>query len=148
MNPESGGARLRVVVDTNVYISVFLYPQRPIFQILQHAARGQYRLLTSPAILRELGRVMREDFGVEAGERTRRLKQLAAIAEIITPQLTLDVITEDPPDNRILECAVEGRADLIVSGNRRHLLRLKSYQGIAIITPTDLLRTLGIAINK
>ncbi len=147
MNLESGGARLRVVVDTNVYISVFLYPQRLIFQILQHAGRGQYRLLTSPAILRELGRVMREDFGVEAGERTRRLKQLAAIAEIITPQLTLNVIKEDPPDNRILECAVEGRADLIVSGNR-HLLRLKTYEGIAIVRPIDFLRTLGVAVSK
>lgn len=147
MNPESGGARLRVVVDTNVYISVFLYPKRAIFQILQQASRGQYQLLTSPAILQELGRVMREDFGVEARERTRRLKQLAAIAEIITPQITLDVIKEDPPDNRILECAVAGRADLIVSGNR-HLLRLKTYEGIAIVRPIDFLRTLGIATPK
>ena len=143
MNPERGGARLRVVVDTNVYISVFLYPQRPIFQILQHAGRGQYQLLTSPAILRELGRVLREDFGVEAKERTQRLKQLAALADIITPRITLDVIKEDPPDNRILECAVEGQADLIVSGNR-HLLRLKTYQGIAMVRPIDFLRTLGI----
>src|SRR2546428_10829842 len=122
MTPESGRATLRAVLDTNVYISVFLYPQRPMFQILHLAGRSQYQLLTSPAIIRELGRVMREHFGVAEKERVRRLKQLAAIAEIIIPQITLDVIKEDPPDNRILECPVAGRADLIVSGNR-HLLR-------------------------
>src|SRR5882724_10978606 len=139
MNPESRRAKLRAVLDTNVYISVFLYPQRPIFQILHLAGRGQYQLLTSPAIIQELGRVMREHFGVEEKERVRRLKQLAAIAEIIIPQITLDVIQEDPPDNRIVECAVAGRADLSVSGNRHHL-RLKSYQGIPIVRPIDFLR--------
>ena len=143
MNPESGRAKLRAVLDTNVYISVFLYPQRPIFQILHLAGTGHYRLLTSPAIIQELGRVMREHFGVEEKERVRRLKQLAAIAEIIIPQIILDVIKEDPPDNRILECAVAGHADLIVSGNR-HLLRLKSYQSIPIVRPIDFLRTLGV----
>jgi len=143
MNPESGRAKLRSVLDTNVYISVFLYPQRPIFQILHLAGTSQYRLLTSPAIIQELGRVMREHFGVEEKERVRRLKQLAAIAEIIIPQIILDVIKEDPPDNRILECAVAGHTDLIVSGNR-HLLRLKSYQSIPIVRPIDFLRTLGV----
>jgi hypothetical protein len=143
MNPESGQVKLKAVVDTNVYISVFLYPQRPIFQILRQAGKGHYRLLTSPAIIQELGRVMREYFGVEEKERVRRLKQLVAIADVITPHITLDVIKEDPSDNRILECAVAGQADIIVSGNR-HLLKLKSYQGIPIVRPLDFLRTLGV----
>jgi uncharacterized protein len=144
MNPESGRDKLKAVLDTNVYISVFLYPRRPIFQLLRLAGRGHYQLLTSPAILQELGRVMREHFGIEERERVRRLKQIAAIAEIIIPQITLEVIKEDPPDNRILECAVAGQADLIVSGNR-HLLRLKSDEGIPIVRPIDFLRTLGVA---
>ena len=57
-------------------------------------------------------------------------------------QSTLHVILHDPDDNRILECAVEGQAHLIVSGDR-DLRRLKIYQGIPIVTPTDFLRTLG-----
>lgn len=137
-----------MVVDTNVYLSAFLYPDRPIFQIIEQAAYGRYQLLTSPAILRELGRVMSEDFGVVEPERRRRLKQILRIATTITPRFTLNVITADPPDNRILECAVEGRADLIVSGNRRHLLALKAYQGIPIIRAIDFLRTLGVATKK
>jgi putative PIN family toxin of toxin-antitoxin system len=142
MKHANGGERLRVVVDTNVYISIFLYPERPIFHILRQAGKRRYQLLTSPAILGELGRVMREDFGVAERERIRRLKQIARIADIITPKITLDVITEDPPDNRILECAVEGGADLIVSGDG-HLQDLKAYENIPIVRPVDFLRTLG-----
>jgi predicted nucleic acid-binding protein len=57
--------------------------------------------------------------------------------------MTIEVIHDDPPDNRILECAIAGQADLIVSGDR-HLLKLKSYQGIPIVRPVDFRRTLGL----
>jgi putative PIN family toxin of toxin-antitoxin system len=143
MNPASDGVLLRAVVDTNVNISAFLYPQRAIFQIVHQAARRQYHLLISPAIIREVGRIMREDLGWEEGARIRHLKTLAKAAEIVLPRLTLEVIREDPPDNRIRECAVEGRANLIVSGDR-HLRRLKIYQDIPIVRPIDFLRTLGV----
>ena len=144
MQHASGGARLRVVVDTNVYISAFLYPDRLVFQVVLAASRGLYYLLTSPAILREVGKVMREDLGWEERVRIQHLKILTKAAEIVIPTTTLAVIKEDPADDRILECAVAGRADLIVSGDQ-HLRRLKAYQGIPIIRPVDFLRTLGIA---
>jgi putative PIN family toxin of toxin-antitoxin system len=144
MNPGSGGGLLRVVVDTNVYISAFLHPERSIFQIVQQAAEHRYCLLISPAIVNEVGRVLRETFGLDERVWLPRLKNLVKAAEIVIPRLTLEVIREDPPDNRILECAVEGRANLIVSGDR-HLRRLKVYQGIPIVGPIDFLRTLGIA---
>jgi len=143
MNPASGGRRLRAVVDTNVYISAFLHPDRPIFQIVQLAAEGRYRLLTSPAIIREVGNVLKETFGIEEPVRIRRLKALAKIAEIITPTISVAVIKHDPPDNRVLECAIEGRADLIVSGDP-DLRRLRVFQSIPIVRPVDFLRTLGV----
>jgi putative PIN family toxin of toxin-antitoxin system len=148
MNPEGGGGLLRVVVDTNAFISAFLHPERPIFQIVQQAAEGRYHLLISPVVVREVGRVLRETFGFEERARIHRLKTLTkAAGEIITPKITLDVIKDDPPDNRVLECAIEGRADLIVSGDR-HLRRLKNYQGIPIVRPTDFLRTLGAEVKR
>ena len=143
MNPANAGELLRAVVDTNVYISAFLHPERPIFQIGQQAAEHRYRLLISPAIVNEVGRVLRETFGFEERASLHRLKARVKAAEIVNPETTLEVIREDPPDNRILECAVEGRATLIVSGDR-HLRRLKIYQGIPIVRPIDFLRTLGV----
>lgn len=86
---------------------------------------------------------MREDLGWEDNVRIRHLKTIAKTAEIIRPTITLDAIREDPPDNRILECAVAGRADLIVAGDR-HLQRLRRYEGLPIVRPIDFLRTLGI----
>jgi uncharacterized protein len=91
-----------------------------------------------------VGTVMREDLAWQEVVRIRHLKTLTKAAEIIFPRITLQVSKEDPPDNRILECAVEGKADLMVSGNR-HLLRLKSYQGIPIVRPIDFLHTLGVS---
>jgi putative PIN family toxin of toxin-antitoxin system len=142
MRHASGGGRLRVVLDTNVYISAFLHPERPIFRLVQQAARRQYHLLMSPAIVGEVGRVMRDELRWEEDVRIRHLKILTRAGEIIVPNITLRVIPEDPDDDRILECAVEGEANLIVSGDR-HLRRLRVYQGIPIVQPTDFLRTLG-----
>ncbi len=73
----------------------------------------------------------------------RRFKRLSRVAELVQPDITVSVITDDPPDNRILECAIAGHADVIVSGDR-HLRKLKSYKGVPIVRPVDFRRTLGL----
>ncbi len=57
------------------------------------------------------------------------------------PNITLNIIKEDPADDRILECAVEGEAEYLVSGNK-HLLNLKEFQGIKILTAKLMLEIL------
>jgi putative PIN family toxin of toxin-antitoxin system len=141
---RSGG--LRVVLDTNVYISAFTNRRGQTFLIWNAASDRRYHLLTSPAIVREMAGVLRERFSWNEEDVAHHVRLVAKVAEIITPKVTLNIIMEDPPDNRILECAVEGRADLIVSGDR-HLRRLKVYQDIPIVRPVDLLRTLGVAVK-
>jgi putative PIN family toxin of toxin-antitoxin system len=104
--------------------------------------RRSYVLLVSPAILAEVGGVLRSKFLWDDGQVVRRLKLVAKVAEIITPRADLDAVPEDDDDNRILECAVAGNADLIVSGDQ-HLRRLRSFRGIAIVRPTDFQRILA-----
>jgi predicted nucleic acid-binding protein len=65
------------------------------------------------------------------------------MAEITTPGTVPEVIAADPADNQILACALSGKAHVIVSGDRRHLLQLKEYKGITIVRPVDFLRVLG-----
>ena len=77
MNPAHDSS-LRVVLDTNVYFSALLYPDRPLFQIWQAAIRRRYWLLVSPALVREVASVLREDF---AWEETRILRQLKLIVK-------------------------------------------------------------------
>ena len=72
-----------------------------------------------------------------------RVKRFARIADIITPTIVPNVIQHDPADNHILACAISGKADVIVSGDKRHLLPLKEYEFIPIIRPVDFLRMLG-----
>jgi uncharacterized protein len=134
--------KLRVVFGTNVYFSAFTSPKGPPFRIWQEAVKGGYILLVSPAILRELAHVLRDVLKWQEADIVAHLKLVAKVAEIISPTIMLRVVAEDPDDDRILECALAGHADLIVSGDR-HLRKLKSFRGIGILQPNDFLRTLG-----
>lgn len=133
---------LRVVLDSNVYVSAFIYPQGLPFWIWRQALKRRYQLLVSPAIVGEVGGVPRVKFGWDNPHIISRLKLLTKAASLVTPTVTLTQIEEDDDDNRILECAGAGHADLIVSSDR-HLRRLKAFQGIGIVHPIDFRRTLG-----
>jgi len=135
---------MRAVLDTNVLVSAFTRPRGRVAPLWRAAEARRYRLLLSPAIVREVARVLREDFLWEESRIIRQLKRLGKKGEIIIPNVTVDVIHDDPADNRILECAITGNADLIVSGDR-HLLKLKSYQSIPVVRPVDFRRTLGLS---
>ena len=147
MNTENAKELLRVVLDTNVYVSAFNHKERQIFQIWQQAVNNNYILLVSPPIIKEIAETLRDVFNWEEKEIIRHLKLVVKIGKIITPKTILSVIQEDLEDNRILECAVDGKASIIVSGNK-HLQRLKIYEGIAVIRPIEFIRTLGIKTKK
>ena len=134
--------KLRVVLDTNVYFSAFTHHRGPPFRIWQGAVNRSFILLASPAILREIAGVLREDLQWQDEDIVAYLKLVARIAEIVNPKITLQVIGEEPTDDRILECALAGAADLIVSGDH-HLRKLKSFRNIGIVRPSDFLRILG-----
>ena len=131
-----------MVFDTNVYFSAFTHPLGPPFRIWQRAINRSFILLVSPVILREVAHVLRDLLQWLEPDIAAHLKIVAKVAEIVSPKFSLQVIAEDPTDDRILECAVAGRADLIVSGDR-HLRKLKSFRNIGIVQPSDFLRTLG-----
>ena len=134
---------LRVVLDTNITASIFTKPDGRSAQIWQTALEGRFQIISSSALLSELGRVLRAKFAFPVDEVHRILRSLARRAEIVQPGKSLTVITADPSDNRILECAEAGHADLIVS-NDHHLLDLKTFGGIPIIVGPDFRRILGL----
>ncbi len=129
-------ALLRVVFDTNVYISAALHG-REAETTLELASAHRIILLTSPAILSELEEKVRNRLGWSQERAEFFLGIIRDFAEIVEPQVVLQVIAEDDDDNRILECAVTGNASLIVTFDK-DLLRLKSYETTGIITPRQL----------
>jgi putative PIN family toxin of toxin-antitoxin system len=91
-------------------------------------------------ILTETAKKLREKFRWDDEHITAALKQISKIAEIVKPQSKITVLY-DEPDNRVLECAVQAGAHLIVTGDR-HLLQLKNHEGIGITRISGLLKTL------
>src|SRR5215475_8154145 len=91
--PPGSATGLRVVLDTNVYVSAFTFPRGVPRQVWRQALHWRYRLLVSPATVREVASVLREDFHWEERRLRRRLKLLVRIGETVTPQTPLHVIT-------------------------------------------------------
>src|SRR5579872_7448038 len=143
MSLAPGADPLKVVLDTNIYIAAFAYPRGRNAALWIAALQGRYRLLVSPAIIREIAQVLRSDFGWDEDRVQSTVRVVAQRSDAVVAPRTVLKVAADPDDDRILECAVDGKADLIVS-NDHHLLDLKVYAGIAIIAGVDFRRTLAL----
>lgn len=132
---------LRVVADTNIYISALNFGGTPE-RLLRLAEAGDIQLVTSSDIIEEVAKTLRGDkFAWPEPEIDKALRQLSRIAERVQPTRRLDIITADVSDNRILECADAGNADFIVSGDD-HLLQLKQHGSAPILKVAQFLRQL------
>jgi len=129
---------LRVVLDTNIYISAFMFGGVPS-EIVEAGMDGRFLLVTSEPLLLELDRKLRDKFKLKIEDARVLLMELRSSALIVAPALSIHAVSADPDDNRVIECAVAGNADCIVSGDR-HLKELKIWQGIEIITPREFVR--------
>ena len=134
-------SRLNIVLDTSVYVSAALSPNGSSGQVWRHALERRFQLITSPFIINETGRVLRRLKKENEQAISLRLKKIAHLARIVQPTTTLQIV-RDPNDNPIVECAVDGQADLLVSLDK-DLLTLKVYRNIPIMHVVDLLRILG-----
>lgn len=123
-----------MVLDTNVLVSAVLAAGKPR-RLLQRCIDGQDALLASPATLQEFVEVIRRPkFGLDEQAVHQILAAVLAVAEAVEPQVHFRAVSEDPDDDRFIDLAVAGRADLIVSGDK-HLLKLQTFQGIPILAP-------------
>lgn len=123
---------LRVVFDSNVYISALLFDGPPR-QILELAMQHQVILIASDAIIKETAGKLRDKFSWPEHRIGQFVRATSHLAELQKPKKKISAVL-DEADNRVLECAVAGEANLIVSGDK-HLLRLKSYENIPIQKP-------------
>jgi putative PIN family toxin of toxin-antitoxin system len=135
---------LRVVLDTNILISAILFGGKPR-QILENAIRGEIRLCISEPILEELkGVLQRSKFDYSPEMIQVILTELTGVADFVNPSESINVVLEDPEDNRILECAVEAEASYIITGDF-HLLKLRKYRNIKVVNAVAFLEKLSSA---
>jgi putative PIN family toxin of toxin-antitoxin system len=131
--------RQRIVVDTNVLISRLLRPQSIPAQAIRKARR-EGRLLVSEGIMNELGDVIfrsRLDSYVSREDRRRFIRQLGRIVELV-PVIRIVRECRDPKDDKFLEVALNGRADVIITGDG-DLLAMHPWRGTAILSWADYL---------
>lgn len=122
---------MKVVFDTNIYISAFVIPGGNAEKAYLHAIDGDFALCTSVAILTELARKLGEKFAWETEKIAQLITSISNLATVFKTTPWLQVLSDDP-DNRILECALKAVADFVVTGDK-HLLKLKNYEHFEII---------------
>lgn len=127
---------MRIVANTNVYLSALLFGGPPE-EIVNLARKGTIRLIASSSILLELATVLKSKFEWHETDVADAIRSIGYCSELVKPKVFIKEIADDA-DNRILECAVEGEAEFIVSGDR-HLLTLESFRGIRIVRARELL---------
>ena len=108
-------------------------------RLLHMAVDGDIEIAVSKPIIEEVIRVLREKFHWDGYRLHDAREQILGFARLVAPKQTLDVVKEDEPDNRILECAVEAGSDFIISADK-DLLRLGSYAGAPIMRVADFLQ--------
>jgi putative PIN family toxin of toxin-antitoxin system len=129
---------LRVTCDTNIFISGLNFRGNPR-RVLEMAADGHIHLSVSDDILNEIEEVLRRPkFGWSESDIVRSLKQIVRFTKHVKPKYRIDAVEADPDDNRILECAIVGKSEYLVTGDD-HLLDIGQFRGIKIVTPADLL---------
>lgn len=126
-----------VILDTNVWISALLFGGTPLLVVAQ-CRQPRFTVLASPALYQEFDRVLRETFYVSDVRRSEYNDIVNQATVQVFPVERIDTLGHDP-DNRVLECAVAGRADVIISGDKKHLLSLKEFRGIQIVSPAEFL---------
>ena len=128
----------RLTLDTNILVSAFISKGNE-YRLLKLAKLGRIKLSLSLQILEEFEDViMRPKFGFSQEQINNTSKQLLSVCEMLNPTTKVNIVKEDPDDNKILECAIDGKSDFVISGDR-HLLDLKNYNNIKILNSREFL---------
>ena len=130
---------LKVVFDTNIFVMAAGMPGGYVDYWLDFAKppQNKFLLYSSPVILEEVQEKLEVRLKLTRPLAVEYIEAIKGIATVVNPRLTLDEVPDDPDDNRILECAVEAKADLIITADK-DLIKLKILRGIQIFHPSNL----------
>jgi putative PIN family toxin of toxin-antitoxin system len=121
---------VRVVFDTDIFVSALVHPGGRAEQALTHIIEGNDTLVLSKSIILETLSVLSSKFGRDKEELARVAVFLSDIGQLVEPKRKVRILVDDP-DNRILECAQEGKVNAIVTGDQA-MLKLRRYEGMRI----------------
>ena len=137
---------MRITADTNVLLSATFW-LGDSFRIIEKVEKGEIELVLSRDIIQEFGGLLEYDeikdkIKDKALEMKKTVDEIVEMSTIVDPKERFNIIKEDPEDNVVIECAVEGKVDYIVSQDD-HLLKLKEFRSIRILTPKEMIEILN-----
>ena len=133
---------MRVVLDTNILVSGLIKVLNNPSLILDAATQGRFSLYLSNSILTEFAGVMPRKFGWDSARTARAVLRLSTIAAIVDPPSVASGVSGHALDDRILDCVAAAEADFLVTGDRRHLLPLRTFGNARIVTAAEFLEEL------
>jgi len=129
---------MKIVFDTNVLISSSLWYNSVAHKLLIILIKRDVEIFTTIEILNEYVKVLKRDFKFSEEETKDIINKVINFLRIVDPIEKLNIVKDDPEDNKILECAEFSNSDFILTYDN-HLLKLKKFKDIKIITPDELL---------
>ncbi|MDP1694679.1 MAG: putative toxin-antitoxin system toxin component, PIN family [Candidatus Woesearchaeota archaeon] len=125
-----------VTFDTNVLLSATLWDGSVSQKVLFDCIQRDVTIYSSSEIIAEYKKVLKRDFDFTDEEIGELLEKTMAFLKLIEPSEKVDIVKNDPDDNKIIECAIASRSRCIITYDKE-LLKIKEYQGIKIITPEE-----------
>ncbi|MBS3168079.1 putative toxin-antitoxin system toxin component, PIN family [Candidatus Woesearchaeota archaeon] len=138
---------ITVVLDTNVVVSGTFWTGAS-YQILKLVNENKIKIIVSLPILEEYEKIIYSEEILEKTDayqqaKVNLLQKLLTMAKIVNPKETLFIVKNDPDDNKFIEAAVEGKVDYIISNDKKHLLVLKKFRDIKILSPEEFLKIIS-----
>ena len=132
---------MNITPDTNFLISATQWETSVANKLLTFFIEKDIQIYTSEGILKEFKDVLQRDFKYSGDGADKIINYIKTFANIIEPPESIDIVEDDPDDNKIIECAIASNSEYIISYDK-HLLSLESFRGIKIIKPEDFPKTL------
>lgn len=132
---------MRVVLDTNIFISGIFWEGNYCSQIIDAWQGGKIVLVSSLEMIQEFQETVR-NFKIELPEEMVQewRKMIIENSVMVVPTMKLDIVKNDPKDNKFFEAAVAGRAKYIVSQDKKHVLSISEFRGIRTVHPEEFVK--------
>ncbi len=127
---------MKISVDTNFLISSTQWDYSVSHKLLIRLIKEDIEIFTTKDILTEFSEVLARDFRYNQDEINNIIEKTLAFVKIVEPKEKIEIVKNDPEDNKIIECAIESSSNYIITYDK-HLLNIKEYKGIKIIKPEE-----------
>ncbi len=130
--------RFAVVFDTNVLLSSTLWDWSVSQKLLHKIIMADVSIFSSTEIIEEYQKVLHRDFEYSEDEINEIMTILLSFVKLVNPEEKVNIVKDDPDDNKIIECALASASSYVVTYDN-HLLKLKEFRGIKIVTPEEMI---------